>query len=257
MILLEDLTFSYPQTNPVFENFNWHVAQGDTWAVLGPSGCGKSTLLYLLAGLLQPSNGQLLISSKTQNGPRPKTGLILQDYGLLPWATARKNILLGLDIRRFYGPDGKHTPDDFDFDVYNRRADYWINRLDLSDHADKYPAQMSGGQRQRVAVARTLVLGPDLLLMDEPFSSLDAPTRFKLQDQTYELSQEQKLTLIIVTHSIEEAAVMGEKILLLSQPPNRVAQIYDNAQASDRQYRETAEYFTLCHKLRQDMDMSS
>ncbi len=87
----------------------------------------------------------------------------------------------------------------------------------------KYPAQMSGGQRQRVAVARTLVLGPDLLLMDEPFSSLDAPTRTKLQDQTFELSQEQGLTLIIVTHSIEEAAVMGEKILLLGQPPNQAS----------------------------------
>jgi NitT/TauT family transport system ATP-binding protein len=256
MILFTDVTFSYSVSAPVFEHFDWQVARGERWAVLGPSGCGKSTLLFLLAGLRQPTSGQILIAGSHQAGPRPQTGLILQDYGLLPWATARKNVRLGLDIRRFYGPDGKHTPHDFDAGLHQERVDIWIDRLGLTAHIDKYPAQLSGGQRQRVAIARTMALKPDLLLMDEPFSSLDAPTRAGLQDQTFELSQEQALTLIIVTHSIEEAAVMGEQILLLSHPPNRQSLVFSNPQARDRHFRETAAYFDLCRRLRLEMETS-
>ncbi len=254
MIAFTDVSFSYAGSTPVFEQFNWLAARGERWAVLGPSGCGKSTLLFLLAGLQKPAQGQILIADERQQGPRPQTGLILQDYGLLPWATARNNVKLGLDIRRFYGPDGKHTPQDFDLDRHEERVDIWIDRLGLKAHSDKYPAQLSGGQRQRVAIARTLALKPDLLLMDEPFSSLDAPTRADLQDQTIELSQEQALTLVIVTHSIEEAAVMGEQILLLSHPPNRENLMLANPQAGERHYRETPAYFQLCRRLRLEME---
>ncbi|UCC51069.1 MAG: ATP-binding cassette domain-containing protein [Anaerolineaceae bacterium] len=254
MISFHQVTFAYPKSPPIFEAFDWNVLAGERWAVLGPSGCGKSTLLYLLAGLQQATSGQILIAGRIQSGPRPQTGLILQDYGLLPWATARKNITLGLDIRRFYGPDGKHTPEDFDAIMHEEHVDTWIKRLSLTPHINKYPAQLSGGQRQRVAIARTMALNPDLLLMDEPFSSLDAPTRVRLQDQTFELSQEQALTLIIVTHSIEEAAVMGEKILLLKQPPNRRALTFSNSQAGDRRFRETPAYFDLCRRLRQELE---
>ncbi len=254
MVRFTDVTFAYRDTPPVFETFNWHLARAERWAVLGPSGCGKSTLLFLLAGLQIPVNGQILIADNPQKAPRPQTGLILQDYGLLPWATARNNVKLGLDIRRFYGPDGKHAPQDFDPGQYDERAEYWIKRLGLTAHGQKYPAQLSGGQRQRVAIARTLSLQPDLLLMDEPFSSLDAPTRANLQDRTIELSQEQALTLIIVTHSIEEAAVMGEHILLLNQPPNSQSVIFPNPGSGDPNFRETAAYFELCRSLRQEME---
>jgi len=254
MIRFSDVTFAYSGSTPVFQNFDWQVERGERWSVLGPSGCGKSTLLFLLAGLQMPMGGQILIAGRNQTGPRPQTGLILQDYGLLPWATARKNVKLGLDVRRFYGPDGKHTPQDFDIDLHEERVDIWIDRLGLSPHCDKYPAQLSGGQRQRVAIARTMALKPDLLLMDEPFSSLDAPTRADLQDQTFELSEEQALTLVIVTHSIEEAAVMGEKILLLSQPPNHQRIVILNPQAGEQNFRETATYFELCRRLRREME---
>jgi NitT/TauT family transport system ATP-binding protein len=254
MIKLTNLTFAYHGTKPIFANFDWQVTSGEAWAVLGPSGCGKSTLLYLLAGLRQASGGQIEIGGDILGQPRPRTGLILQDYGLLPWATAVANINLGFDIRRFYGPDGKHAPTDDDLDDHAERVAYWMERLRLTPHADKYPSQLSGGQRQRVAIARTLALNPDLLLMDEPFSSLDAPTRESLQKLTFELRREQQLTTVIVTHSIEEAAVLGEKILLLHQPPNETAVIINNPGAANPEFRQEADYLALCGQLRDMME---
>lgn len=247
MIALKTLTYAHAQGNPIFEDYSWQVDQGDAWAVLGPSGCGKTTLLYLLAGLQFPSRGKILVDGQPLSRPRPHTGLILQDYGLLPWATVRQNAELGLRIRSFYGPDGKHSPEDFRPDV---EVDPWLERLGLVPVADKYPGQISGGQRQRTAIARTLALKPDLLLMDEPFSSLDAPTRENLQNLTLELKAEENLTLVIVTHAIEEAAVLGGKILLLQQPPNRQTIIIENPDVEKANYRSSAEYFDLCRELR-------
>jgi ABC-type nitrate/sulfonate/bicarbonate transport system ATPase subunit len=254
MIVLDDVTFAYPGHDPVFTDLNWEINKGDAWAVLGPSGCGKTTLLYLLAGLRQPIQGEILIDGSSLEGPRPRTGLILQDYGLLPWSTARKNVTLGLEIRQFYGPDGKHVPMDDDVADFSRRVDYWIERLNLIEHAGKYPGQLSGGQRQRVAIARTLALNPDLLLMDEPFSSLDAPTRERLQNLTFELRAEEELTLVIVTHAIEEAAILGRRILVLSNNPNRNPIIIDNPDAGDPDFRHRASYYDVCLRLRDHME---
>lgn len=252
MIKLEAVTFIYSEGPPVFEEFNWQVQQGETWAVIGPSGCGKTTLLYLLAGLLFPKSGAVLIDNHPLVRPRPHTGLILQDYGLLPWASVRQNAELGLQIRGFYGPDGKHAPKDLNFAI---NVDPWLERLGLSKHADKHPGQISGGQRQRTAIARTLTLQPDLLLMDEPFSSLDAPTREGLQNLTLELAEEQNLTLVIVTHAIEEAAILGKKILLLSDPPNSSTTVIDNPGSGFRDYRNSKAYHSLCRELRDRMEL--
>jgi ABC-type nitrate/sulfonate/bicarbonate transport system ATPase subunit len=250
MIILDDVTFAYPEHEPVFQGLNWQVSRDEAWAVLGPSGCGKTTLLYLLAGLRQPTSGSIRISGHRQSGPRPRTGLILQDYGLLPWATAEKNVMLGLNIRRFYGPDGKHAPKDETSQNHAQRVDYWLGRLDLKQHKDKYPGQLSGGQRQRVAIARTLALNPDLLLMDEPFSSLDAPTREGLQNLTFDLRAEAHLTTIIVTHAIEEAAILGQHIMVLHQPPNVNPITVDNPGAGDPDYRHRPEYYDMIGRLR-------
>ena len=250
MIQLHALFFGYPQSKLIFEDFDWQVQQGETWAILGSSGCGKTTLLYLLAGLQHPTSGQILIDGLPLMRPRPRTGLILQDYGLLPWATVRQNAGLGLEVRNFYGADGVHTPQDY---RPERDVTPWLERLGIAGIAEKYPSQISGGQRQRAAIARTLALQPDLLLMDEPFASLDVVIREDLQSLTLELCAEGGITLALVTHNIEEAAAMGKKILLLGTPPNREAHVFENQNAGEVNYRESKAYQTLCQTLRREL----
>ena len=252
MIQVQDLTFRYPDQSTLFEGFDWHVARDDTWTVVGPSGCGKSTLLYLLAGLQLPSAGEIRIGGEMLTRPRPRTGLILQDYGLLPWATVAENAALGLRIRRFYGPDGLHAPDSARIQgaEIQQLEGTWLDRLGIAELRDKYPAQISGGQRQRTAIARTLAMNPDLLLMDEPFSSLDALTREDLEQLTLELQSETKVTTILVTHNIEEAVYMGQRLLVLRRPPHREPIVIENPEAGQADYREKNTFQTRCNEIR-------
>lgn len=248
MITFDAVSYAYPRGAPVFADFSWQVRRGERWAVIGPSGCGKSTLLSLLAGLFFPTRGQVCMDGQPLTRPRPRSGLIIQEFGLLPWATVRQNAALGQQIRQFYGPDGTHAP--AALLPGEGEVDAWLQRLGLAALSNRYPAQLSGGQRQRTALARTLALRPDLLLMDEPFSALDAPTRESLQALSLDLCTEQDLTLVVVTHAIEEAAVLGEKILLLSHPPNHAGVLFDNPGARQKTYRGTAEYQSVCRQLR-------
>jgi ABC-type nitrate/sulfonate/bicarbonate transport system ATPase subunit len=167
----------------------------------------------------------------------------LQDYGLLPWATISQNAALGLRIRKFYGLEDRRRP-------LQERIDPWLKRLGIDDLRDKFPNQVSGGQRQRAAIARTLAMEPDVLLMDEPFSSLDALTREDLQDLVLELQREVSLTTVVVTHSIEEAALLGRRILVLGQPPNREPQVVENPGAGQSDYRRQSTFLERCSELR-------
>jgi NitT/TauT family transport system ATP-binding protein len=254
MIEIENLTFRYGARGiPVFQDFSWRVEPGEMWSIIGASGCGKTTLLTLIAGLRRATSGTIRVGDTVIRRPRPETGLILQDYGLLPWATVWDNVALGLRVRRFYGPDGKHAPRDQPLPSRQETrqiVEGWLWRLNITDQQHKFPGAISGGQRQRTAIARTLALQPDLLLMDEPFSSLDAPTREDLQHLILQLRAEMNLTSVIVTHAIEEAAILGRKILVLGEPPNTAPVIVANPGAGADGYRATTEFLNRCSDLR-------
>lgn len=253
MIKIENLAFAYTNQPPLFRDFSWRVTTGEAWAVIGPSGCGKSTLLYLIAGLRQPSGGSLLVDGYPVPRPRASTGLILQDYGLLPWATVWDNVALVMRMGRFYrdkrssGPGPRPYPRP---DIAPEQVEAWLVRLGIANERTKYPGQISGGQRQRTAIARSLLQQPSLLLMDEPFSSLDALTREDLQQLTVELRQETGVTIVVVTHNIEEAVYLGQRILVLGQAPNTQARIIENPEASTPDYRSRPEYWQKCTELR-------
>ena len=253
MIQVEQITFQYEKHQPLFQDFSWQVDSGQSWAIIGPSGCGKSTILYLLAGLMHPLNGEIRIDGEVLSVPRPRTGLILQDYGLLPWATVKDNLSLGLSLRKFYGPDGIHAPIENNASQKENAVNYWLERLGIAEVADKYPGQISGGQRQRTAIARTLVLEPDLLLMDEPFASLDTPTREDLQQLVRTISTERPLTSILVTHAIDEALFMGENILVLKNGINSQPLILENQFAGQLELRSRKEYQQLMSRIREEL----
>jgi NitT/TauT family transport system ATP-binding protein len=252
MIEVENLKFGYGDGGFLFEDFSFSIKKGEAWTVIGPSGCGKTTLLYLIAGLNKPSGGEIRISGEKIIRARPSTGLVLQDHGLLPWRTILDNTRLGLRIRKFYGPDGKHSPVDMQSDAREdeRRVHYWLNWLGIEKLGDMYPSQLSRGQRQRAAIARTLVLEPDFLLMDEPFSALDAPIREELQRVVNCFHRESGLTSLTVTHDIEEAVVLGEKILVLDNTCNRVAVVVDNNLSGEMDKRTDPEFIKRCAELR-------
>ena len=252
MIEIKNLTFAYSGRPPIFDAFNWHVRRGDAWSVIGPSGCGKTTLLYLLAGLRHSDSGEISINGNPISRPRPRSGLVLQDHGLLPWSTVRENARLGLTIWRFYGSDGKHAP--ADRQMSKAQADetvsYWLKKLGIDRLQDQYPARLSRGQRQRTAIARTLAMQPDLLLLDEPFSALDAPTREDLQRIVIGLHRETDLSYILVTHDIEVAVVMGKKILALREGFNQTPRILENECAGMAANRNQAAFQKKCETLR-------
>lgn len=245
---------------PLFDDFSWQVERGEFWSVIGTSGCGKSTLLHLIVGVRQPSAGVITVNNETvpRKKNRGKTGLVLQDYGLLPWATVRENIELGLRIRGFYGQTdkGRMTNDEGEGALVFRPSssvavDFWLERFGLTMLAKKYPAQLSGGQRQRVAIARTLVLEPDVLLMDEPFSALDAPTREDLEQLTLDLQNEIQTTTVFVTHDITEAVFLGKKILVLGTPPHRSPRVIENPGAGRAEYRSEPAFAAQTRMLRE------
>jgi ABC-type nitrate/sulfonate/bicarbonate transport system ATPase subunit len=217
------------------------VAPGRTGCIVGPSGCGKTTLLTVAAGLMEPDAGTVTLDGEEITAGDRRIGLIIQQYGLFPWFTAEENVALGLRIRGAGARSRRETA---------RRE---LDRLGLRDCASRYPEQLSGGQQQRVAIARSLALSPRLLLMDEPFSALDAMSRESLQEILVSLLRERNLSVLLVTHSIEEAVYLGSTVWLLAGTPGRLEGAWENPLQGSPDFREQPEFFKLTTEIRHAM----
>ena len=199
----------------VLEKIDIDIMDGEFVCVVGPSGCGKTTLLRIIAGLEEPSEGDILLDGREINGPSPDRGMIFQEYSLFPWKTVRKNVSFGLEI------DGMPR------DEINRTVEKYIKMVGLSGFEEHYPNEISGGMKQRVAIARALVKDPFIFLMDEPFGSLDAQTRNMLQDELLEIWEKTQKTIVFVTHSVDEALYIGDRVVVMSANPGRITRIID------------------------------
>ncbi len=186
------------------------VQEGEFICLIGPSGCGKSTLLRILAGFEQPSSGYVFVGGREVTGPGPDRGMVFQDYGLFPWLTVRQNI--------GFGPRARGIPR-AQIDETARR---FIDMVGLAAFADRFPHELSGGMKQRVAIARVLANDARVVLMDEPFGALDAMTRERLQDELLEIWARTKLTVIFVTHAIEEAILLSDRVVAMAAGPGRI-----------------------------------
>ena len=187
------------------------VKKGEFVCLIGASGCGKSTLLRIIAGFEKPTSGQALMWDKPVTGPAPDRGMVFQDYGLFPWLTVRQNI--------GFGPSSRGLPKAEVRDTVER----FVTMVGLTRFADAYPHQLSGGMKQRVAIARVLANDAEMVLMDEPFGALDAMTRERLQDELLDIWQRTKLTVLFVTHSIEEAIFLADRVVVMEPGPGRIA----------------------------------
>jgi len=236
MIELKNFSVHYPQITAL-KNLTFQFMSNETYSIIGPSGCGKTTLLYALADLL-PSD--CLMEGECIRINPLVISTVLQDFGLFPWKTVLENTLLPIDLKR--KPSIK--------DIENAKD--ILKRLKLDTHEHHYPNALSGGQKQRVAIARSKLMSPDLLLLDEPFSALDALTRENLQEEIVTLYQQSPLTILIVTHSIEEAVYVGKTILLLSESGEIQAQL-DNPSFGIKNAREQPVFYEQCLAVRRLM----
>jgi len=218
-IVIEGVIHRYcpPSGRPVLalEEVSLEVGTREFVALLGPSGCGKSTLLYLIGGFLPTESGRILIEGNPVGAPGPDRGIVFQHFALFPWKTVRGNVLYGLERMKLAREERE------------KRAQSFIDLVGLSGFEDSYPAQLSGGMRQRTALARTLAFDPKILLMDEPFGALDAQTRSLMQSELLGIWQRSRKTVLFVTHDVQEAVYLAERVAVMSARPGRIKAIVD------------------------------
>lgn len=240
MIETKKLTVTYPSQSAPYtalHNIDLMVPTGGTCAIIGPSGCGKSTLLKVLAGIITKYEGTAEIGGCPVSPSRQKIGFIPQNYGLLPWKNVNENILLSVKIKGHSAGAAKTS------------LEFIMRQLGIAGLGDRYPGELSGGQQQRVSLARAFLLQPDVLLMDEPFSALDAMTREEMQDVFLAVWKAHSVSTILVTHYVEEAAYLGQKIVILTGQ-GKIGQVLDNPLFGDDAIRGRKEFFELGMELR-------
>jgi NitT/TauT family transport system ATP-binding protein len=225
-LALDDVTFS--------------VEAGEFLALVGPSGCGKSTLIDLLGGLSKPSSGQILLDGKAIRGPGLDRGIVFQQYALFPWRTALENIEFGLEAKGLPKKERREV------------ALSHLELVGLSGFESRLPHELSGGMKQRVAIARSLAYDPEVLLMDEPFAALDAQTREGLQDELLRIWEKSRTTILFITHGIDEAVYLGQRVAVMTSRPGRIKRIVDiprDFRQRQEDVRSTAEFGALRHQI--------
>ena len=227
MIKISDLTVKYKNEKAI-DSLSLSIEKGKTYAIIGKSGCGKTTLLYTIAGLISNYGGKLEIEGETS--------LILQNLGLFNWFTVYKNIELGLNKYKFTKKEKEKLVNDV------------LKELDLLSFKNKYPKELSGGQKQRVAIARTIISNPETLLLDEATSALDSINKEKIQDLLLDIKDKRNNTMILVTHSIEEAVFLGEYIVVMKD--GKIHSIINNRYFGDKDIRKKQEYIEICNEVR-------
>jgi NitT/TauT family transport system ATP-binding protein len=200
---------------PVLENINISVEENEFVSIVGPSGCGKSTLLYIIAGLIKPTSGKIMINGKEITNPSPDRTIVFQNPTLFPWRTVLRNVTYGLEAIHL------------SMDEAEKRAMKFIELVGLKGFENYYPNRLSGGMQQRVNLARALVTNPEILLMDEPFAALDAQTREYMQTELLRIWSETRRTVIFVTHQIDESVYLSDKVIILSSRPGKIKKIID------------------------------
>ncbi|MFB6555233.1 ABC transporter ATP-binding protein [Streptomyces sp. NPDC056405] len=227
------------ETFTALDDVSIDIADHEFVTVVGPSGCGKSTLMNILAGLETPTAGRALVDGAPVLGPGPERGVIFQQYALFPWLTVRQNVEFGL---RTTGVPKRER---------RRRAEHFIRLVGLERFADALPKTLSGGMRQRCAIARAYAVDPSILLMDEPFGALDALTRVKLQEQLLETWSQDKRTVLFITHDVDEAVFLANRVIVMAARPGRVYDVIevDPAIERDEEFRLSAEFAALRNRV--------
>jgi NitT/TauT family transport system ATP-binding protein len=232
-----NLTFRPPNRGPVraLHNFDIEVREGEFLSIVGPSGCGKSTFLNVLLGLIKPDSGDIKMAGKPIAGPGTDRAMVFQDFGLLPWRTVQHNVELGLELKGVSATERHIT------------SDRLIEMVGLAGFEGHYPHELSGGMKQRVGLARALATDPNVLLMDEPFAALDAQTRDLMQVELLRIWREAKKTVLFVTHQIDEAIYLSDRVMVMTKRPGRAKRIFDIELPRPRDYemRVTPEFNEL------------
>jgi NitT/TauT family transport system ATP-binding protein len=238
------LTFDTPKGKlRVVDDVTYDINDGEFIAVIGPSGCGKTTMMNMLAGFQKPTKGKVLFDGTPVNGPGPERGVIFQEYGVFPWLTVKENIAFGLQLKANQVPASQRR----------QICEHYLSLMGLTDFANSYPKHLSGGMRQRLAIARAYAVKPQFLLMDEPFGALDAQTRANMQNLLLNVLSAEGKTVMLITHSVEEAIYLASRIVVVTARPARIKEIIDVpfVYPRDESLQERAEFVELRSRIRQ------